>query len=145
MDREAMLEKVEREQWKVSDLDWSGSPREMSEEDETAIVQYFTDMAGIKRLVGALFANQQKNADDPRLERIFRSFVKDEVRHAQAAQMLADFYDVHHYRTYQVNPALVKSTPHFVNAIRYLAPEIANAYITSGELVLDVALLRSID
>jgi hypothetical protein len=145
MDLEAMLEKCEREQWKVSDLDWSGRPREMSEEDETAIVQYFTDMAGIERLAGALFANQQKNADDPRLERIFRSFVKDEVRHAQAAQMLADFYDVHHYRTYQVNPALVKFTPHFVNAIRYLAPEIANAYITSGELVLDVALLRSID
>jgi len=145
MDLDAMLDKCEREQWKVSDLDWSGRPREMSAEDEVAIVQYFTDMAGIERLAGALFAQQLENAEDPRLQRIFRSFVKDEVRHAQAAQMLADYYDVHHYRVYQVNPALVKFTPHFVNAIRYLAPEIANAYITSGELVLDVALLRSID
>jgi hypothetical protein len=145
MDLETMLEKCEREQWKVGDLDWSGRPRAMSADDEIAIVQYFTDMAGIERLAAALFEQQRKNADDPRLVKIFESFVKDEVRHAHAAQMLADYYDVHHHRIYRVNPALVKFTPHFVNAIRYLAPEIANAYITSGELVLDVALLRSID
>jgi hypothetical protein len=32
-----------------------------------------------------------------------------------------------------------------VNAIRYLSAEIANVYITTGELILDIALLRSID
>lgn len=145
MDLEAMLEKCEREQWRVGDLDFSKRPRDMSREDEIAIVQYFTDMAGIERLAGALFAQQQKHTDDPTLRRIFASFVKDEVRHAHAAQMLADFYDVHKYEVYQLNPALVKFTPHFVNAVRYLSPEIANAYITAGELVLDVALLRSIN
>lgn len=145
MKLDVMLEKCERGQWRVGDLDWSKRPRQMSREDEIAIVQYFTDMAGIERLAGALFAQQMKNADDPLLKRIFATFVKDEVRHAHAAQMLADFYDVHHYETYQPNPALVKFTPHFVNAVRYLSPEIANAYITGGELVLDVALLRSIN
>jgi len=145
MDLGAMLAKCEREQWKVGDLDWTGRPRDMSPDDERAIVQYFTDMAGIERLAAALFAQQAKNADDPRLEKIFRSFVRDEVRHAPAAQMLADFYDVNRLETYQPNPALVKFTPHFVNAIRYLSPEIANAYITGGELILDVALLRSIN
>jgi hypothetical protein len=145
MDLEVMLDKCRREQWSLGDLDWSGRPRDMSREDEIAIVQYFTDMAGIERLAGALFAQQERNTDDPVLKEIFASFVKDEVRHAHAAQMLADFYDVHRYRTYQINPALVKFTSHFVNAIKHLAPELANAYITGGELILDVALLRSIN
>src|SRR5687768_15968920 len=118
MDLDSMLEKCEREQWKVTDLDWSGRPREMSKEDEIAIVQYFTDMAGIERLAAALFARQRENADEPRLVDIFASFVTDEIRHAKAAERLAEFYDVHHYRDYEINPALVKFTPHFVNAIR---------------------------
>jgi hypothetical protein len=145
MDLDAMLEKCGREQWSVGDLDWSGRPRDMSPEDEIAIVQYFTDMAGIERLAGALFEAQRRNADDPRLEAIFKSFVKDEIRHAHAAQMLADYYDVHHYRRYVTSPALMRFAPHFMNLIQYLPPEIANTYITSGELILDVALLRSID
>lgn len=145
MDLDSMLEKCRREQWKVGDLDWNGKPREMSRDNEIAIVQYFTDMAGIERLAGALFAEQEKKVDDPRLKEIFRTFQKDEVRHSHAAQMLADYYDVHRYKPYQMNPALVRFTPHFVNAIQYLSPDIANAYITAGELVLDVALLRSIN
>ncbi len=139
-----MLEKCRREQWRVGDLDWNARPRDMSREDEIAIVQYFTDMAGIERLAGALFEQQRKNSDDSLLREIFTTFVKDEVRHAHAAQMLADFYDVHKYRLYQPNDALLNFTPHFINAIRFLPPEIANTYITSGELILDVALLRSI-
>jgi len=145
MNLDAMLEKCRREQWKVGDLDWSGEPRAMNREDEMAIVQYFTDMAGIERLAGALFAEQERRAKDPRLKAIFGTFVQDEVRHAQAAQMLADFYDVHRYKLYQTNPALVRFTPHFVNGIRYLSAEIANTYITCGELILDIALLRSIN
>ena len=51
---------------------------------------------GSSGLAGALFVEQEKRADDPTLRAIFRTFVRDEVRHAQVAQMLADFYDVHH-------------------------------------------------
>ena len=141
----AMLEKCRREQWAVSDLDWSGRPRAMSRADEIAIVQYFTDMAGIERLAGALFAEQERRAEDPVLREIFRTFVVDEERHAQAAERLARYYDVHAYRAYAINPSLEKFAPHFVDAIRYLSAEIANTYITSGELILDVALLRSIN
>ncbi|MBX3130631.1 MAG: hypothetical protein KF718_28185 [Polyangiaceae bacterium] len=140
-----MLDKCRREQWHIRDLDFSGTPRPMSRSDEIAIVQYFTDMAGIERLAGALFEQQRKNTSDVVLRDIFESFVRDEVRHAHAAQLLADYYDVHHYKTYQPNPALTRFTPHFVAAVKYLSPEIANTYITSGELILDVALLRSIN
>jgi hypothetical protein len=117
----------------------------MPREDEMAIVQLFTDMAGIERLAGALFSEQEKRVDDPTLKAIFASFVRDEVRHAQVAQMLADFYDVHHYTVYQPNEHLQRFTPAFVDAVRHLSDDVANAYITVGELILDIALLRSIN
>jgi hypothetical protein len=140
-----MLERCERDQWSPSDLDWTSKPRPMSAADEAKIVQLFTDMAGIERLAGALFHEQEMRAEDPTLRAIFRSFVGDEVRHAQVAQMLADFYDVHHFRVYGLSPSLAKFIPPFLDAIRCLSDDVANAYITVGELILDIALLRSID
>jgi hypothetical protein len=145
MDLRAMLEKCRREQWTLDDLDWSGTPREMSADDEIAIVQYFTDMAGIERLAEALFAEQARRAEDPVLREVFESFVLDEARHATVAERLARFYDVHHHRRYVMNESLTKFRPHFVAAVRQMSPEIANGYITAGEVVLDVALLRSIN
>ncbi|MCC6554245.1 MAG: hypothetical protein IT372_14690 [Polyangiaceae bacterium] len=145
MDLDRMLERCRRDQWSVSDLDWTRRPREMPREDEIAVVQLFTDMAGIERLAGALFREQERRARDERLRAIFATFVKDEVRHAQAAQMLADFYDVHHYRHYQESESLRAFAPPFVAAIHHLADDVANAYITCGELILDIALLRAID
>ncbi len=109
------------------------------------IVQLFTDMSAIERLAGALFREQGRRTRDPRLQEIFASFVKDEVRHSHAAQMLADFYDVHHYREYTQSPSLAVFAPVFVDAVRYLTDDVANAYIVAGELILDIALLRSID
>lgn len=132
-------------QWSVGDLDWSQKPRPMSRDDEMAVVQYFTDMAQIERLAGALFVEQERRVADPVLREIFASFVVDEMRHSHCAQMLADHYDVHHYRVYRTSPSLERFFPAFVDAIRYLSDDVANAYITSGELILDIALLRSID
>ncbi len=145
MDLQRMLEKCRREQWSVEDLDWSGSPRRMSEADERAIVQYFTDMAGIERLAGALFEEQRRRAEDPTLEAIFRTFVEDEERHAQAAERLARYYDTRKLKQYEMNRALQRFRPHFIASVKHLSAEIANAYITSGELILDIALLRSIN
>lgn len=145
MDLARMLERCQKGQWSPRDLDWSAAPRPMPAEDEEKIVQLFTDMAGIERLAGALFHEQEKRVTDPTLRAIFHSFVGDEVRHAQVAQMLADFYDVRHLRIYRTSPSLAKFVPPFVAAIRELSDDVANAYITVGELILDIALLRSID
>jgi len=145
MDLQAMLGKCEREQWVSSDLDWSGTPRPMSADDERAIVQYFTDMAGIERLAGALFEEQRERAEDPTLRAIFESFVVDEVRHAEVAEKLAAYYDTRKLEDYRINPALQRFAPHFIASVKFLSAEIANAYITSGELILDIALLRSIN
>jgi hypothetical protein len=140
-----MLERCVRDQWSIDDLDWSGRPPPMSRDKEEAIVQYFTDMAGIELLAGALFEVQRRAARDPTLAKIFATFVADEKRHAAVAARLATFYDVHRYRTYRESPALTRFRPHFIALVERASPEIANAYITSGELILDIALLRSLD
>jgi hypothetical protein len=142
---EKMLELCRTRQWKVEDLDWTVKPRPMTRDVEIGIVQFFTNMAGIERLAGALFAEQRRRADSPELEEIFTSFVGDEERHAQVAERLARHYNVHHYQDYQLSKSLQRFRPHFLNAVRHVSPEIANAYITGGELMLDIALLRSLN
>lgn len=145
MNLDRMLDKCRREQWSLNDLDWDVASPTLSREREEAVVQYFTDMAAIERLAGALFVEQGRRTEDPVLKSIFESFVVDEVRHSHVAQMLADHYDVNKYRIYQVNPHLRRFAPHFVYALRFLSAEFATIYITTGELILDVALLRSLN
>lgn len=140
-----MLESCRRDQWSVGDINWKKKPRDLSPEDEVAIVQLFTDMAGIERLAGALFREQERRVEDPVLKAIFKTFVKDEVRHSHAAQMLADFYDVHHYKEYRQSESLTVFAPYFIEGVRYLSDDVANTYILVGELILDIALLRSIN
>lgn len=141
-----MLTKCHRDQWQVGDLDWSRPPpRGWDRDKEEAVVQYFTDMAAIERLAGALFEEQRRSVTDPRLEQILSTFVTDELRHSHVAQMLADHYDVHRYRLYQIDDQLRRFAPHFVYAVRFLSAEFATIYITTGELILDIALLRSLN
>lgn len=145
MDLERMLHKCRQGQWTPEDLDWDGVPRAMERAEEEAIVQYFVDMAAIERLAKALFEEQRRRVDDPTLKKIYSTFIVDEERHAVVAERLARHYDVHGYRDYRVSPQIDRFMPHFLRAIRYLTDEVANGYITGGEILLDVALLRSIN
>jgi hypothetical protein len=145
MNLERMRERCARDQWQIDDLDWSVTPRPMEPDEERTVVQYFTDMAGIEMLAGELFRVQRDRTSDPVLREIFASFVVDEVRHAAVASRLAQHYDVHHFEEYRENPHLTRFRPYFVAALKELSAEIANAYITGGELLLDVALLRSLN
>jgi hypothetical protein len=145
MDIARMLTRCQNEQWHEDDIDWSRPPRALSPDDERLVVQLFTDMAGIERLAGALFAEQSRRAEDPVLRSIFDTFVVDEERHARVAARLARHYDVRRLGPYRVDEHLAQFRPHFLRAIRYLDDDVANAYITGGELLLDIALLRSID
>ncbi len=140
-----MLDKCVRDQWSIDDLDWSVPPPSLPRDKEEAVVQAFLDMAGIELLAGALFEVQRDKTDDPALKKIFSTFVADEKRHSAVARRLSQHYDVHKYRTYSESPALTKFRPYFLEVVKNTSPEIANAYITSGELILDVALLRSLD
>jgi len=140
-----MLDKCVRDQWTIDDLDWSAAPPSLPRDKEEAVVQAFLDMAGIELLAAALFEVQRDKATDPTLREIFASFVIDERRHSAVALRLAQHYDVHHYRPYVESPSLATFRPHFLEVVRNTSPEIANAYITAGEMILDVALLRSLD
>lgn len=145
MDLARMLDKCVRDQWSIDDLDWSLPPPALSRDKEEAVVQYFTDMAGIELLAGALFEVQRAKTDDPTLKKIFSTFVADEKRHSAVAARLAEHYNVHHYRAYKESEALTAFRPHFLTVVKNASPEIANAYITAGEIILDIALLRSLD
>jgi hypothetical protein len=145
MDLARMLDKCVRDQWSINDLDWSLKPPALDRDKEEAVVQYFTDMSGIELLAGKLFEVQRDKTDDPTLKKIFATFVADEKRHSEVAARLADHYNLHHYRAYSESPALTAFRPHFLALVEESSPEIANAYITAGELILDVALLRSLD
>src|SRR5262245_40581490 len=145
MDLERRLEKCTREQWSPAQLDWSVPPPSMDREKEIAVVQYFTDMAEIEKLAGALFREERMKTGSATLARIFATFERDETRHSEVAARLARHYDVHRYKEYEANPHLLRFAPRFVEAIRHLSAEIANVYITTGELLLDIALLRSLD
>jgi hypothetical protein len=145
VDLERMLARCRRDQWRADDLDWSRPPPPMSADKEAAIVQAFTDMAAIELLAGALFASQRRRTADPTLAAIFETFVVDEERHSEVAARLARHYDVRRLRRYTTSPALVRFRPPFLRAIEEAAPEVANGYITAGELMLDIALLRSLD
>src|SRR5438034_4455205 len=98
MDLGRMLDKCIRDQWSIDDLDWSVPPPAMTRDKEAAIVQAFTDMAGIELLAGALFDVQRRKTAEPTLHKIFSTFVADEKRHAAVASRLAQHYDVNHYR-----------------------------------------------
>ena len=140
-----MLDKCIRDQWSLDDLDWSAPPPPMPRDKEEAVVQAFTDMAGIELLAAALFDVQRRKTTDPTLAKIFSSFVVDEQRHSAVARRLARHYDVNGYRAYAESASLSAFRPHFLAVVENALPELANAYITAGERILDVALLRSLD
>ena len=136
MDLARMLEKCVRDQWSIDDLDWSLPPPHLPRDKEEAVVQYFIDMAGIELLAGALFEVQRDKTKDPTLKNIFATFVADEKRHSAVASRLSKHYDVHHYKDYVESASLTRFRPHFLKLVREASPEIANAYITSGESTL---------
>ncbi len=145
MNLEKLLSKCRQERWCVDDLDWSRPPRPMRREEEMTLVQTFVDMAGIERIARDLFAVMQARVDDPVLAEIYGCFVEEEERHAVVAERLARHYDVHGYRAYTLNPNLERFAPRLVATARAVSPEIANVYVTTGELILDIALLRALD
>lgn len=140
-----MLERCRREQWAVADFDWAGTPIPLAPEREQEICAYYVNMSYIERLAGALFLSLAKRVDDPTLRAIFETFHADELRHSHAAARLADYFDVHHYRVYTPNVPMLRFIPSFVNVIESVHPAYATSFILTGELILDTALLRSLN
>lgn len=145
VDLERMLEKCERGQWRVDDFDWSARPIALTPEQERQVCAYFVNMSYIERIAGALFLSLANRLADPLLAAILRTFHTDELRHSHAAARLADHFDVRHYQIYTPNIPMLRFIPYFVGAIDSLNPAFATSFILGGELILDVALLRSLN
>jgi hypothetical protein len=93
-------------------------------------------MAGIEELAAALFREQEQRVADATLKAIFRSFVEDELRHSTVAQRLANFYDVHRYRCYRRNAALVAFAPCFVQVVRDVADDMSQRIGSSNAVLV---------
>ena len=142
---EKMLERCRREQWSVDDFDWAAAPVALSPEREQEICAYYVNMSYIERLAGALFLTLAGRVDDPTLAAIFETFHADELRHSHAAARLADYFDVHHFRVYTPNIPMLRFIPPFTHLVAHVSPAYATNFILGGELILDVALLRSLN
>jgi hypothetical protein len=145
VDLDRMLERCERGQWTVDQFDWTGRPIPMDPGRERRVCQYYVDMSYIERLAGALFRSLSERLEDPKLRAIFASFAADELRHSHAAARLADYFDVHHHRVYTPSVAMLRFIPYFIGMIDSLSPAFATSFILTGELILDVALLRGLN
>lgn len=142
---ERLLEKARRDTWSIREVSLDGPVRPMSRTDEEAVVQYLTDFIFIERMAGAFFEALRHKVDDPLVVELLGHFVEDETRHAQAMQLLADRFDVHHHRIYAANPHLVALTQRMAEWIRLAPPDAASAAVTVGEIVFDIAYLKPVD
>jgi len=145
MNLDRMLDKCRKGQWNVNDFDWAQKPAELSRFDEMEACQAFTNLIYIERIAAAAFLEFSKQATDPAEKAIFETFYDDEVRHAEAMWHLSKYFDVHQYRIYTPDANLVKFVRAMSKMINGISPEFASAMVTAGELVLDVALLRSVN
>lgn len=145
MNLDRMLDKCRKGQWNVGDFDWSQKPAPLSRFDEMEACQAFTNLIYIERIAAAAFLEFGKQATDPAEKAIFETFYDDEIRHAEAMWNLSKYFDVHQYKIYTPDPNLVKFVRAMSEMINGISPEFASAMVTAGELVLDVALLRSVN
>src|SRR6185369_14771376 len=64
---------------------------------------------------------------------------------SHAAARLADHFDVNHYQVYTPSLPMLRFIPYFTSAIDSLHPAFATSFILTGELILDMALLRALN
>jgi len=143
---EKMLQKCKDGQWNINDFDWSKKPEViLDRETEMRICQLYLDMSYIERIAGNLFLALSDLMDDPILKEIYYYCYLDEVRHSEAVAKLADYFDVHQYKIYTPSFAMLRFIPRFSKAIRSVNPSVANLFVLTGELILDIALLKKIN
>jgi hypothetical protein len=85
LDLHRMLEKVERGQWSLDDIDWNAPGAEaIRPEQFESLKTFMTDLVWIEHVGARGFAALAKQAKDPELSSIYRYFEQEEERHARA-------------------------------------------------------------
>jgi len=140
-----MLDRCRAGQWNVNEFDWSQEPVPLSKFDEIEACNQFTNLIYIERIAALAFLELSRKADHPTERAIFETFYQDEVRHAEAMFRLSNYFNRHDYQIYTPDRTLVAFVRAMSTMIKDVNPEFASAMVTAGELILDVALLRSVN
>jgi rubrerythrin len=144
LDLPRLLDKSERLQWSVDDVDWDAPGAErVSDAQADALAAFMGDLYWIESTAAVVFEAMAERDDDPVRKGLFRSFAIDEARHAEAERRLMVRWGIvgrrqrpepnanvrHLYETLQVHATEVH-------------PSVFSAIIPMTELVLDGALVK---
>jgi hypothetical protein len=144
IDLPRLLEKSERLQWSVDDVDWDAAGADRVDDAQAAaLAPFMGDLYWIESTAAVVFAAMAERDDDPVRKGLFRSFAIDEARHAEAERRLMVRWGIvgrrqrpepnanvrHLFETLQVNATKVH-------------PSVFSAIIPMTELVLDGALVK---
>jgi hypothetical protein len=147
LDLDAMLEKCDRLQWSVDEIDWESPGAAAVDADQRlGLAGFMTDLLWIEAIAAAVFAHMSEATGDPPLRAIFASFAVDEQRHADAELLLMRRWGIAGPREV---PAPNPSARNLVRAIDRVGhrvhPAVYSAIIPFTELVLDGALVKHLD
>jgi hypothetical protein len=144
LDLPRLLEKSERLQWSVDDVDWEAPGAErVSDEQARSLAGFMGDLYWIESTAAVVFDAMAQRDDDPVRKGLFRSFAIDEARHAEAERLLMVRWGILGRRQRPVPNANVR---HLIETLEDHAtevhPSVFSAVIPMTELVLDGALVK---
>src|SRR5262245_39284736 len=147
IDQQNMLQKCQKLQWAVGDIDWDAPGAEaVGEERRRALAGFMGDLMWIESVAAIVFDAMSRQTKEPELAGIFTSFSADEQRHADAELMLMRRWGM--VGKNEV-PAPNINARNLMAALERAAdrvhPAVYSAIIPFTELVLDGALVKHLD
>jgi rubrerythrin len=144
LDLPRLLEKSERLQWSVDDVDWEAPGAEcVSDEQAASLAAFMGDLYWIEATAAVVFDAMAQRDDDPVRRALFRSFAIDEARHAEAERRLMVRWGILGRRQ---RPEPNANVRHLHDTLQAHAvevhPSVFSAVIPMTELVLDGALVK---
>ncbi len=144
LDLPRLLEKSERLQWSVDDIDWEAPGAErVSDAQAASLAAFMGDLYWIESTAAVVFDAMAQRDDDPVRKGLFASFAKDEARHAEAERRLMVRWGLVGRRQ---RPEPNANVRHLIETLQVHAievhPSVFSAVIPMTELVLDGALVK---
>jgi predicted metal-dependent hydrolase len=140
-----MLDKCNRLQWSLGDIDWD-APGSDCADDRLSLAGIMGDLYWIESVAAMVFGAMRDATNEPELRGIFASFAIDEQRHADAELMLMRRWDmVGKGETPAPNVNVRNLLAGLERGAHRVHPAVYSAIIPFTELVLDGALVKHFD
>ncbi len=139
-----LLEKSERLQWSVDDIDFAAPGADLVRDEQLGeLAPFMSDLYWIERVAAVVFDAMRSQETDPVRRAIFASFAADEARHAEAERRLMVRWGMLGRRQRpQPNPSVAKLLAVLERDAHRVHPSVFAAIIPMTELVLDGALVK---